>query len=494
MKEIISKIKEKDDIIIFLMVLCISVGITLNMSIVATDEIWNLQSIYKMYNGYEIYKEFNVIITPLFFWCAEFIFHLFGANLVIFRLSHCVLMTIYYLLIYKLLKKLEIPKLISLLVNLGFISLGFTGLISFPLIRTGFNYNQMAMLFVILGIYLLTNKRFQKNYILQAILTVLAFLTKQTVGIYYIIANIIYLIVSNNSKEEKIKKGIQYIIFMILGIFLFLLILFCNDILYNFFDYTFGGILEFADKNVAFEFKSLAYLVAITILNIVASVLVIKKKCFTNEQEENIKRLLIFSIVFAFVAYPIFNQFHVILVMSFSVINLVYIIYNLFKDFKEKICKIAIVINCICIIGLIAYSGYNLLEWKNTIESEEYPYSWEEPFFGGIITKEEYEKNETVIQYIKENEKNVIILSDKAALYMVPLKRNNGDFDLPLKGNFGSQGEDGLIEKINNMENTQFLIYNGDEERVYQEVEKSIEYVKNTMEYVGKIDCFDIYE
>ncbi len=494
MKEIISKIKEKDDIIIFLMVLCISVGITLNMSIVATDEIWNLQSIYKMYNGYEIYKEFNVIITPLFFWCAEFIFHLFGANLVIFRLSHCVLMTIYYLLIYELLKKLEIPKSISLLVNLGFISLGFTGLISFPLIRTGFNYNQMAMLFVILGIYLLTNKRFQKNYILQAILTVLAFLTKQTVGIYYIIANIIYLIVSNNSKEEKIKKGIQYIIFIILGIFLFLLILFCNDILYNFFDYTFGGILEFADKNVAFEFKSLAYLVAITILNIVASVLVIKKKCFTNEQEENIKRLLIFSIVFAFVAYPIFNQFHVILVMSFSVINLVYIIYNLFKDFKEKICKIAIVINCICIIGLIAYSGYNLLEWKNTIESEEYPYSWEDPFFGGIITKEEYEKNETVIQYIKENEKNVIILSDKAALYMVPLKRNNGDFDLPLKGNFGSQGEDGLIEKINNMENTQFLIYNGDEERVYQEVEKSIEYVKNTMEYVGKIDCFDIYE
>lgn len=494
MKEIISKIKEKDDIIIFLMVLCISVGITLNMSIVATDEIWNLQSIYKMYNGYEIYKEFNVIITPLFFWCAEFIFHLFGANLVIFRLSHCVLMTIYYLLIYELLKKLEIPKSISLLVNLGFISLGFTGLISFPLIRTGFNYNQMAMLFVILGIYLLTNKRFQKNYILQAILTVLAFLTKQTVGIYYIIANIIYLIVSNNSKEEKIKKGIQYIIFIILGIFLFLLILFCNDILYNFFDYTFGGILEFADKNVAFEFKSLAYLVAITILNIVTSVLVIKKKCFTNEQEENIKRLLIFSIVFAFVAYPIFNQFHVILVMSFSVINLVYIIYNLFKDFKEKICKIAIVINCICIIGLIAYSGYNLLEWKNTIESEEYPYSWEEPFFGGIITKEEYEKNETVIQYIKENEKNVIILSDKAALYMVPLKRNNGDFDLPLKGNFGSQGEDGLIEKINNMENTQFLIYNGDEERVYQEVEKSIEYVKNTMEYVGKIDYFDIYE
>ena len=111
-----------------------------------------------------------------------------------------------------------------------------------------------------------------------------------------------------------------------------------------------------------------------------------------------------------------------------------------------------------------------------------------------LIPKLERDEILLPINNIKENEKNVIILSDKAALYMVPLKRNNGDFDLPLKGNFGSQGEDGLIEKINNMENTQFLIYNGDEERVYQEVEKSIEYVKNTMEYVGKIDCFDIYE
>ena len=494
MNKIINKIKEKDDFIIFFMIFCISVGIVLNLDIVATDETWNFQSVYKMYNGYEIYKEFNVIITPLFFWCTELIFHIFGANLTIFRLSHSILMAIYYLIIYKLLKKLEIPKTISLLMTLGIITLGLLEPISFPLIRTGFNYNQMAMLFVILGVYLLTSKRFQKNYILQAILTVLAFLTKQTVGIYYIIANIIYLIVSDNSKEEKIKKGIQYIILTNLGILLFLLVLFYNDILYDFLNYTFGGILEFADKNVAFEMKSLACLLAVTMLNIITSILIIKKKCFTEQQEENIKRLLIFSIIFAFLAYPIFNQFHVMLVISFSEINLIYIIYNLFKDFKEKMCKVVKIINIVCIIGLIAYSGYNFLEWKNTIESSEYLYSWEDPFFGGLITKEEYEKNETVIQYIRDNEKNVIILSDKAALYMVPLQRNNGDFDLPLKGNFGSQGEDGLIAKINNMENTQFLIYNGDEEVVYQEVERTKEYIKDTMKYVGKIDDFDIYE
>ena len=193
-------------------------------------------------------------------------------------------------------------------------------------------------------------------------------------------------------------------------------------------------------------------------------------------------------------AYPIVNAFHVILAIYFSVINLVYIIYYLVKDFKDNISKILKVVNLICVIGGIAFSGYHLLEWKNTIQSESYPYSWKDPFFGGVITQEEYEKNQAVIQYIESNDKNVIVLSEKAALYMVPLKRNNGDFDLPFKGNLGSQGEDGLIEKIKHMENTQFLIYNGEEKVVYQEVEKTKEYIKNTMECIGKIDEFDIYE
>ncbi len=494
MNKIINKIKEKDDIIIFFVIFCISIGVTLNMSILAIDEIWNFQSVYKLYNGYEIYKEFNVIDTPLFFWCTELIFRIFGANLVIFRISHCVFMAIYFLLSYKLLKKLGISKPISLFVTLGFITLGFSEIISFPLLRTGGNYNQMAMLIAILGMYFLTSKRFHKNFILQAIISVLTFLAKQTIGIYYIIANILYLLVSDNSKEEKIKKGIQYFAFMALGLILFLLILLLNNNIYAFFDYAFGSISEFADKNTAFEIRSLAYLVGIIGINIVTNIFILKKKCFSKQQEETIKRLLIFSIIFAFMAYPIVNEFHVMLAIYFSVINLVYSIYYLFKDFEKNINKILKVINLICIIGLITFSGYHLLEWKNTIESESYPYSWKNPFFGGVITQEEYEKHQTVIQYIENNEKNVIVLSEKAALYMVPLKRNNGDFDLPLKGNLGSQGEDGLIEKIKQMKNTQFLIYSGSEKVIYQEVEKAKEYIKNTMECIGKIDDFDIYE
>ena len=88
MNKIISKVKEKDDIIIFFVIFCISIGVTLNMSVLSVDEVWNFQSAYKLYNGYEIYKEFNVIVTPLFFWCTELIFRIFGANLAVFRKAY----------------------------------------------------------------------------------------------------------------------------------------------------------------------------------------------------------------------------------------------------------------------------------------------------------------------------------------------------------------------------------------------------------------------
>ena len=46
---------------------------------VPTDEMWNFQNIYKMYNGYKIYIDANVVTTP--------IFHFIG--MIIFKLLNC---------------------------------------------------------------------------------------------------------------------------------------------------------------------------------------------------------------------------------------------------------------------------------------------------------------------------------------------------------------------------------------------------------------------
>ena len=34
------------------------------------DEVWNFNNVYKMYNGYTLYNDTNLIITPFFFYIA----------------------------------------------------------------------------------------------------------------------------------------------------------------------------------------------------------------------------------------------------------------------------------------------------------------------------------------------------------------------------------------------------------------------------------------
>ena len=104
--KILNKLRRYDNTAIFLIMFIISMGICLNIRISTGDEIWNFQSVYKMYNGLKIYEDINVIITPLFFWCTEIVFHIFAPNLFIFRLCNCFLMATLFLSTYKLLKKL----------------------------------------------------------------------------------------------------------------------------------------------------------------------------------------------------------------------------------------------------------------------------------------------------------------------------------------------------------------------------------------------------
>lgn len=485
MKNIIEKIKRKDNIVIFILFFLIALGVGLNLSLEAGDELLNFQNVYKMYNGFKIYEEINVIITPLFFWLAEGIFNLFYANLFVFRVSHCVMMAILFLFTYKLLKKLELPKTIAVLTILMINLQEF-----FLLIRISFNYNNMALLFFIIGVYYLINEKTRKNLYIQAIITILIILTKQNLGVYYLLGNIIYFGIS----KTHIKEILKYISIILVAGIVFVTYFIIDNNLYNFINYTLGGIGEFANENVSFDFSGIIFMLGITITNIVISSVLLKKKIFSTKQNENIKILLVFSIMLSFISYPIFNWAHIILGTYLMIINIVYMLFTLFKDFENIIQKILKIINAIVILGMLAFFVFNMYMFINIIMDNDYPYSWEDPFFGGIIGKEEYEKNENIIRYIEENDKNVIVFSNRAALYMVPLKRNNGDFDLPFKGNLGIKGEKGLIEKVDKTQNAQFLIFKNESASIYQETTIVKEHIKNTKKYVGEIEGFEIYE
>ena len=128
------------------------------------------------------------------------------------------------------------------------------------------------------------------------------------------------------------------------------------------------------------------------------------------------------------------------------------------------------------------------------ILGEKYYFKYDEPYFGGVIEDEKYKDIKNVTDYIEKSNKKIIILSERAGLYMIPLKRNNGKFDLPLLGNLGKNGEEGLIDEIKKLENTQILLYKGKGDISDQESEKAINYIKNNWEKIDSIGEFEVYD
>ena len=485
------KLLKKDNALLGILCL-ITIGMVQNYNIDVTDELWNFQNVYKIYNGFGIYEGANIIITPLFFYIGNVIFKIIGANLFAFRLYNCIIVTILFFMIYKILKELIRNKKISFIITMLVILYD-----KFFIISMGTNYNTMALAIVLIGIYLLITKKIKNMHFVQGIITGIIFFTKQNIGVYYGFAYLIYIISIFDKKSGKIKDVVKSLSKYFVGILLvgavFLSELILNKKIYGFIDYTILGMNEFSIQNIVIEIYNFVFFTSIFIINILVTIFMLKKAKLSELEIRNLKILFPFSIVLVTWAFPIFNKAHLLFGIMISVINLIYCVYIMFKDIiKEN--KIVNIIFYGLIIYLLIFSACNLFSWYKTVTSDEYQFEYSDQYFGGIISNEEYKDIEEVTSYIERSETNTIILSERAGLYMIPLNRSNGKFDLPLLGNLGRKGEKGLIEEIQKLDYTEILIYNGEGNESKQEPEKAIEYVKNNWTKIDKINKFDVYQ
>ena len=96
--------------------------------------------------------------------------------------------------------------------------------------------------------------------------------------------------------------------------------------------------------------------------------------------------------------------------------------------------------------------------------------------------------------YIMSQQEKVIILDATAALYMIPIDKYNKNYDMFLKGNLGSKGEEGQIENLKKSRNIKVLIMNSNYQRNWQNPEKVRKYIQSEMNKIGEIGIFDLYE
>ena len=282
-----------------------------------------------------------------------------------------------------------------------------------------------------------------------------------------------------------------------------MLYLYLKGNLYDFINYAILGMSEFGNKNWAIEgniFSILLFLL-IPILTLVATIITsktIKTKLDLKNKQDIIKQMYIifaFAICTYIIIIPIVNVYHVYLASILMLINLMYIIHFLIKPIIEEE-SIKTIINSIILCIIIVFLISNLKGiWEYNCLTKYT--SKESPFYGAIINLELDETIKTVSKYIQNNDRDTIVLSTYAPLISLYLNDlDNKDFDLALRGNLGKDGEEGLIEKIKNLNNTQILLLHETEEEkeLYQFAYDAREYITQNYTYIGQIDKFDIYE
>lgn len=95
--------------------------------------------------------------------------------------------------------------------------------------------------------------------------------------------------------------------------------------------------------------------------------------------------------------------------------------------------------------------------------------------------------------YKENNDKKIIIADSDACVYDISMDIYNKNFDMFNKGNFGKDGEEGLISNIENSKNTIYLIKKEGENLNWQTPKSVIEYIRKNMKKLGSIEYYDIY-
>lgn len=429
------RLKKKD--ILILIIIFIYTGILITYSNADNDLIWNYGFSYNFANHLLMYKDYNMVITPLYPFLGGILMRILGNNFLIFNLHNTILSTILYYYLYKKYPHTFIPSII---------------LISF-ILRPSYNF---LVLFLVL---ILLNIKEEKDFFIGFILGLL-FLTKQS--FILLILPSIYLI----TKPKRLFKRIGA---FFLPCFFFLIYFILTNTFLDFLNYTFLGLFSFSSKNSFFNLGT------IFILSLIIYLFLYYLKT------KDIK--VLYLITYQIMAYPIFNTMHIIL----SIIPV--IIYFLDKLVKKKKYNLnylryfnyfaSILLICPLLSIPLQYLNKDLVEGENALEYKDISPSY-------LVNKD---------LFLKEvpNLNNTYFLMYDAYIYKYLLNNPITSYDLLLNGNLGYNGEERVINYFNSLDSNTYFVLN----RVYTggQLSKNIDaYIRNHYLKVKDFQEFTLYK
>ena len=495
---------KKNTLIIIIFFILIA-GIILPQELNNLDEIWNYNFARCIADGLQPYRDFNMVQTPLLPIICGIILKITFNELIIMRILAILFLAIILFTTYKIFERLK--------VNTYIINIFMIGIYLLLYKYFCIDYNYAVLLITLITIYIeLKYEVFEVNLKKDFCLGILvgtSILFKQTTGLALTLIFILYklLLVSKKDEFKIVLKAItNRTIGSLVPISVFAIYLSINNIWEDFLDYTIYSIKTFDNKisylnlingNYGIIIQILSISIPFTIL-IMYYLSVLKKH--TRKEQKNIFILFSYSVSSLVVAYPISDSIHFLIGAMPCLIGLCYLMYVFTNKILEKTKKsnqakkeikyfmksFGFLTTCIILI----FSICNLIKYisiaNKYINLKHFKY----------IPSTSENVNE-ICNYIidKNNEgKKVYILDATAAIYMIPLDKYNKDYDLFLKGNIGSKGEDGLIKKLNNeQDGTEVLVLNSNYKKNWQTPTKVINYIVNNWKKNDCILYFDCY-
>ncbi len=407
------------------------------------DEIWNYGFVHNIYKGLIPYKEFNMVITPLFPFIMSLPFHIFGSSMLVFHIEQAFILTIIFCLLNSYLKDKSYLFLFFMIFPLS---------VAFP------SYNMFLFLLFLILIKLEDIKA--NDYLIGFVLACVI-LTKQTVGVVMLLPTIYYL-----KEPKKIFK--RFIGCLIPGI-IFIIYLLIFKSFGNFFDLCLFGLFDFTANSKGFNIFAL-----LSILMIGIVIYLIKKD---KSNISNYYLLSFFSIIL-----PLFDLYH------FQVAFLAFLfIILLQRDIKIhlniKLFTIGILMG-LTILSL-KYRDDDDIKYPNNINHFEYRY----------LTSDYIEFSNKINKLIeKYDDREIIFLSADGYYFKIINDLDIGYLDLINTGNWGYDGSRKLIEEIKSKDDCIFFVDKSEIGSNKQTDQNALKYVIDNGEILEIEGNYSVYE
>lgn len=328
----------------------------------------------------------------------------------------------------------------------------------------------------------------------------LSILCKQTTGIAISMACIGYKIFAIR-KKENIKNFLKIAFTRVLGVIIpliiFIIYLFFNGAIRDFINYTIFGLSTFSNS-IPYSnlFKNDVLQVFAIVIPIVLVIMFIR--LFVKGTNKRIYVFFAYAISSFIVTFPICDKIHFLTGSFITILAICYMLYDDFVEGKEfsrvfkLICYGVYSFVTIFLILILLFESVNRLnkEYIKVNKENEVAHFLYIPESVGLKDRI-FEIDEYIVEN-KRDGKNVYMLDAEAALYMIPLDIYNKDYDMFLKGNLGANGEDGIIERINQEEDAIYLLKM--DYLNWQNPNKVREYIMDNLDYKGNISIFYVYE